>query len=195
MWMVMASVLLSGCGGGGGLWTMNWPYGASWDRHNFLSTPHRPLTILLEDTVTKDVVWKLDIPVNKMAVVDFEHEVDWTPGLQPAMPAYVVYWSIVDPGAKVGTMDHEQKLNGNPVLMRMVIRKPGEDAADIPVAQPATEPDTGPAPKLDEQPVPTKTPDVVPTKQPKQPAEDVEPDSVEPKPAPPKNKLGGTDAP
>jgi len=117
----LVAVAIAGC-------STRFPYGTSWDRHNFLSTPHQPVTLTLVDTVTGDELWKLNVPVNKMAVVDLEHKDDWTPGQTPAMPAHQIKWGVMDPGEALGSLPHTQQLNGNPVKLKMTLR-PKESAA------------------------------------------------------------------
>ncbi|MBI1367599.1 MAG: hypothetical protein GC162_02980 [Planctomycetes bacterium] len=100
----------------------NFPYGTSWDRHNFVSTPNMPLSLSLVDTVTGQTVWTLDIPVNQQAVVDLEHNQDWVAAQSPATPAHEVRWKVMSLGTLADNVDNHQKLNGNPVLLKVMIR-------------------------------------------------------------------------
>lgn len=104
------------------------PYMASYDRHNFVSTPHHPVSVELLDTVTDEIVWRLDVPVYKKAVVDLEHTSDWNETQQGSLPAYRVSWKVMNIGDNVNVLDQKQNLAGNPVLLRYVIR----DAPELP---------------------------------------------------------------
>lgn len=112
----VALLTLAGC-------STKFPYGTSWDRHNFVSTAHMPLTLTLVDTITGDTVWTLDVPVGKQAVVDFEHDEDWTAAQSPATPPSSMRWQVLDLDSAVANLDNEQKLSGNPVLLKVSVRE------------------------------------------------------------------------
>lgn len=105
----------------------HFPYGMSLDKHNFVSTPHMPLTLTLVDTYSGDTVWSLDVPVNKMAVVNFDHSDHWTAAQPAALPAKKIKWDIFEPDRRYGFLKNEQKLSGNPVLLKVSIREKGDE--------------------------------------------------------------------
>jgi hypothetical protein len=122
----VAFMTLAGC-------STKFPYGTSWDRHNFVSTAHMPLTLTLVDTVTGDTVWALDIPVGKQAVVDFEHDQDWTAAQSPATPASSMRWQILDLDSAIANLENEEQLSGNPVLLKVSVRELAQATEPVPV--------------------------------------------------------------
>lgn len=177
--------LLAGC-------SANFPYGRSMDRHNFVSDPHMPKTILLIDSMTKQEVTRWDIPVGKKLVVDLEHEADWTASMNVAEPAHRLTWVIIDVDHRFYSPTHENHLalSGNPVYLRMYDtrkappRPQGAVPATSPTAAPAApvKPDIdlplAPPPPKETQPRPVET-DLQPNREPIKPA-DVPPPAVEP---------------
>jgi hypothetical protein len=145
--LCLLAAIATGC-------STRFPYGTSWDRHNFVSTKTQPLSLTLKDTVTGENIWQLDIPVGKMAVLDFEHDTDWVPGQTTGLPAEKLSWGLFDPGSIVNTLDHEMALPGHAVLLKVEIRKPGLDEVAQPPADAApvvpvvpVEPAPAPAPQ------------------------------------------------
>ena len=122
---IVTLMTLAGC-------STKFPYGTSWDRHNFVSTAHMPLTLTLVDTVTGDTVWSLDIPVGKQAVVDFEHTEDWTAGQSPAVPPNSMRWQVLDLDSAVANLENKQPLNGNPVLLKVSVRELAQATEPMP---------------------------------------------------------------
>ena len=116
----------------------SFPYGASLDRHNFLSTPSNPLSLALEDAITGEELLRIDVPVGKMLVIDFERRVDWAPAQTPGLPAHRVEWDIVEPDRVVKAyLSNGMDLPGNPVRMRMLHHAPVSVAdANLPRYQP-----------------------------------------------------------
>jgi len=115
---VAAMALCTGC--------VHFPYGQSLNRHNFVSTPQMPVTLQLLDTMTGETVWELEVPINKMAVVDLDHDARWTAAQTPHMPATEIRWGIFEPSQRVGMLNEKKPLSGNPVLLKYVIRERGE---------------------------------------------------------------------
>ena len=113
--LLVGAMLFAGC-------TTRFPYGRSADRHNFVSTRHQPLSLSLSDTTTGETIWTLDVPIGKMAVVEFDHNTDWVPAQSPALPAEKMYWDLFEPGSLIGTLRHEQDLPGRPVIMHVRVR-------------------------------------------------------------------------
>ncbi|MAE59944.1 MAG: hypothetical protein CMJ49_01155 [Planctomycetaceae bacterium] len=138
---LIALTLAGGC-------SAHWPYGMSWDRHNFMSSHVFPMNLELVDTVTDESLWYLEIPVGKQAIVDFEHDQDWTPGLTPAIPAKHMVWSVQDVGAiigplgQLGTFANKLDLPGNPVLLKISKRDTFEVSDPNAIEPPTTEPTT-----------------------------------------------------
>lgn len=139
---VAGLVALTGCAA-----NVNFPYWASLDKHNFVSTPNMPLTLTLVNSNTGQTVWSLDVPVGKMAVVDFDGDARWTPAQTPGMPADKIQWDLFDPGDRIGTLDYEKELDGGPVVLKVSVRStevepgPGEPAESAEEAKSADEPD------------------------------------------------------
>jgi len=150
-----------------GCWTTRWPYGMSLDRHNFISTPSMPLTVVLRDTVTKEDLLRLEVPVGQELVIDLEHEADRTPALTRALPAESVSWEFFDVNRKIpvaGQLKHEMDLPGNNVLLKVVVREPVSAEAPegmapapgagmepaVPIYTPPAEAEEGPAEGDDE---------------------------------------------
>jgi hypothetical protein len=101
------------------------PYGASFDRHNFVSTPSRPMTIILEDALTREELLRIDVPIGKKVVIDFDHKTDWAAGPSSAMPAEEVRWQVFPPDKTFsGKLRNQMRLSGNPVRIRQEIREP-----------------------------------------------------------------------
>ena len=109
------------------------PFGYSFDRHEFLSTYDRPMTIVLERRSDGQELWRKDIPVGQRLVMEFGRESDdtregVTMGLESHMPADWVTWELVDDPNS--WMDNELanrvELDGEPIRMRMVIRQTKE---------------------------------------------------------------------
>ncbi len=163
--VLVAGLNLTGC--------MMGPYGQSIDKHDFYSTVQMPVTLELWDRMTNEIIWQLDVPVNKKAVVQLEHATTTTMSQTPATNPTSIKWSIYEPGSLSIRLKNQMELDGNPVLLKYVIRdtpeavatgmpiivsEPVVDAApavaDIPaVKSPATDipvarsPATTPAPK------------------------------------------------
>ncbi len=136
------TISLTGCNGPGAF-----PLGQSLDQHHFVSRPHLPMTIELKDTVTGEIVWKLDIPVDKEGIVRLDRERIGGNHFTGGSPATAIQWGIYDIGSGV-TDDWQftQELNGNPVMLNMVIR-------DAPESPPAETPvSTTPHPKTKPHP-------------------------------------------
>jgi hypothetical protein len=180
-----AVVVLAGC-------TTRFPYYASFDRHNYISTPRQPLSLTLVDTLTGETLWHLDVPPGKMAVVDFEHKTDWVASQSPALPAEKITWDIVDPGDVIGWLEHEQKLSGNPVLLKVAVLESALKPVPVTAPEPGVAPAGPPPGPVIVQPEPdlrgeTPKPAVAPTPvpkpvtQPPQPA----PAPAQPQPLPP----------
>jgi outer membrane biosynthesis protein TonB len=118
------------------------PYGMSLDRHNFISTPHQPLTVSVKDTITGEELLRVDIPVYKQLLIDFEHKHDWTPAQTPGLPAESVTWEIIDAdrlmagGMIGGDLKNRLELPGNPVKIVVDVRD-DESVAGVPTYQPA----------------------------------------------------------
>lgn len=117
---------------------VKFPYGSSIDKHNFVSTPSRPLTISVEDALTRDELLRIDVPVGKKLVIDFGHKTDWSGGPSSAMSAETVRWQVLPPGKTFkGQLRNEMALSGNPVRMKVTIREPQSMIdADAPDYQP-----------------------------------------------------------
>lgn len=131
---ILTIVLLIGAAG-----CTKFPYGASFDRHNFLSTPSRPLTVSIEDALTREELVRIDVPIGKKVVIDFDHEIDWSAGPSSAMPAEEVRWEVFPPNKKMsGPLRNKMVLSGNPVRMKVTVREP-QSMEDL------TEPDYQPS--------------------------------------------------
>jgi hypothetical protein len=156
-----------------GLDSARFPYGASKDRHNFLSTEHRPIDLMLIDTVTGEQVWELSVPVGRMAIVDLDHKEDWNTSLYGSAPAFRIRWQIMDPGALIAYLDEKQELDGHPVVLKMQIRE-RTTVASGPRAEPPRPSAVG-APVV--QPQPTET--VAPAR----PQVERRPEEIEPAPS------------
>jgi len=146
------------------------PYGMSLDRHNFISTPHQPLTVSIKDTITGEELLRVDVPIYKQLLIDFEHKHDWTPAQGPALPAEVVHWEVIDAdrlmaGGPSGILKNRLDLPGNPVKIVVDVRE-AESLAAAPTYQPAgtdTSGSSGPAAPtyqpVEPQPEPAPQPD------------------------------------
>lgn len=122
---------------------VKFPYGASFDRHNFVSTPARPLTIILEDALTREELLRVDVPVGKKLVMDFDHKTDWAAGPSSGLAAEEVRWQVFPPDKTFsGTLRNHMRLTGNPVRMRQEIRE-SESMTDA--REPDYQPTEGPA--------------------------------------------------
>lgn len=116
--VIVFASLCAGC--------VHFPYGQSHDKHNFTSTPHMPLSVAVVDTISGETVWKMDVPINKKLVIDFDHKQQWTSDQGVHMPATRVRWQVFDPDEKLGLLWNDQELTGNPVVMKVSIREKGE---------------------------------------------------------------------
>jgi len=120
---VLIAALVAGC-------STKFPYGISWDRHNFSSDYHLPKHVELIDTTNGETVWETDVPVGKQLVIDLQHDAKWTPNMSPATPATAMRWEIHDHGSFVSVLDNYKELSGNPVLLKMTIAERSVQAED-----------------------------------------------------------------
>lgn len=116
--MIVGGLLSGGC--------THFPTGSSLDKHMYVSTPEMPLSLKLLDTSTGEVVWSLDVPIYKKAVIDLDHDDKWTPAQTPHIPATEIKWGIFEPDSRFGQLENSQKLSGNPVLLKVSIREAEE---------------------------------------------------------------------
>ncbi len=128
VWLLGLALMITatGCSKGG-------PYGMSWDRHEFQSSVTLPKTIIIRDTTAGEDLIRIDIPVRKKLVIDFEHQHTWITTQTGAHPAESVSWQLIDPSdwqPIVGKLKHRMELSGNNVIIKQVIR----DTADVPTA-------------------------------------------------------------
>ena len=196
MLALAAGLLLGGCN----TYT-NLGFVSSRDMHPFVSSRYLPKTLMLLDVTTGDTVWKLDIPMDKMAVVQFKHEGRYLASLYPASPADEIRWEVFDDqGTRIGYLPNSQKLNGDPVLLKVTIT-PKPVAAPDSTEKPA--PTTAPVDGKAAVPVPAPTPGPAPATVPEKPADPKvappapapAPAPAPPAPAPPEKKpLGANDA-
>ncbi len=117
------------------------PYGRSIDRHNFMSTPDMPLSVSIKDTISGEELLRVDVPVYKQLILDFEHKHDWTPAQTPGLPAEYVTWQVVDAGRLLvggvdGKLKNRMDLRGNPVIVKVDIRdhEPADGTPEYPSA-------------------------------------------------------------
>lgn len=132
MTIVTAVLLTCGCARS---YSAKFPYGRSIDRHNFVSTPHLPLTVTLKDTVTGEELLRIDVPVYKQLIIDLEHKKDWNATLTPALPAEYCTWDVVDSGRNIaanikGQLRNRLDLPGNPVILKVDVRE-AESATQV----------------------------------------------------------------
>ena len=122
------------------------PYGISWDRHNFHSYPYQQKIVSIVSQQTNETLWRLEVPVNKMAVVDLGSQ-SWASGTY----ATEVAWEVFKPNAFIGVLANKQELPGHPVKIVVDVRTPESwrpAAAAAPAPAPAMEeapPETQPA--------------------------------------------------
>ena len=130
------------------------PYGISWDRHNFASYPYQQKIVSIVSQQTNETLWRLEVPVNKMAVVDLGSQ-SWASGTY----ATEVAWEVFKPNAFIGVLANKQELPGHPVKIVVDVRTPESwrpAAAAAPAPAPAMEeapPETQPA----EEPAPAES--------------------------------------
>lgn len=104
------------------------PYGYSYDRHEFLSTPERPVTIVIEQQSDGAELWRLDIPVNQKAVIDLGRDDDGiVTGVESHLPARYVHWGLYEPTAWPNrSLPQKAELPGERIRMRFIIRESAE---------------------------------------------------------------------
>lgn len=131
---LVTMTLAAGC-------STHFPYGVSWDRHNFVSEYHLPKHVALVDTATGKTVWEKDVPVGQQLVIDLEHDNDWTAGQSPASPAKSMKWDILPLDSVFDTLKNEQKLNGHPVMLKVTIQQKTAAAEPVPTAADVKKPE------------------------------------------------------
>jgi hypothetical protein len=152
------------------------------DMHPFVSSAFLPKTLTLVDTLTGETVWSLDVPMGKLAVLQFKHQSTYVKSLVPATPADEIRWEVFDDvGTRIGYLPNSQKLNGDPVLLKVTItpkERVAQAATPVPAPTPATEP-AAPAPAP--APAPATDPAAPPPPAPAAPATPAPPAPEEPK--------------
>ncbi|MHC4996163.1 MAG: hypothetical protein ACYTGQ_14045 [Planctomycetota bacterium] len=132
------------------------PFGASYDKHSFLSTPSQPLTVQLIDTFSGQTIWTLDIPVGMKGVVDLGIGSGMLQG-NPPNHAKEIRWGIFKPdqGTSYESLPQKMPLSGNPVMLNLVVRDPEPYTA--PDVTPAiVPPPTAAAPEPEPEPAPVQ---------------------------------------
>lgn len=116
--------------------------GCSADRSVFESTPFRPARVEVVDTLNRETLWAMDVPVRQKLVVDFDTRKakEWEAFDAPREPARFLRWKLYPIGARKAFFDGYYvgkpldegtvELEGNPIMLNYQIR-PRED--DIPV--------------------------------------------------------------
>jgi hypothetical protein len=118
-----AALLISGCT------SVKFPQGASTGMHIYVSTPHSPKELTVVDTVTRETLWVLPIPVNHKAAVHFAYGKTWLPTTTGAGGPQVMRWGVftLDQDYVMGTLANQQMLSGNPVRIEVNVRKKARD--------------------------------------------------------------------
>jgi len=168
------------------------PYGGSWDRHNWVSTPSMPLTVTLKDVITGEELLKVDIPVRMMLVMDLDHKQDWTASQGGALPAETVEWEVLPVDTILpGSLANKKELSGNEVIIKVTVRDAETEDAATMQYQPIENGEGNGSPTYTPQGPATRE-----VSQPEAPVDDPEMQSDTGVSSPPSNNdLGADDAP
>lgn len=147
-----------------------WPWAESRDGHVFKSTQMSPKSVLIHDLVTRQVVYRIDIPVGHTCKIKFEtdesrtHSLEVVPTQKRMRYVFFDYASPSDMPVKIAGEEKVVPL-ANAVRMEVIIR----DTPDIPeptvpsLIEPSGQqapPATAPAPVAPQpQPAPATQPD------------------------------------
>jgi hypothetical protein len=118
-----AALLISGCT------SLRFPQGSSNGMHIYVSTPHSPKELTVVDTVTREPIWILPIPVNHKAAIQFQYGKTWLPTTTGASGPQVLRWGVftLDQDYVMGELANQQVLSGNPVRIEVNVRKKPRD--------------------------------------------------------------------
>ena len=121
-WMALMCVLTALCG----CTSLKFPQYASNGMHIYVSTPHSPKELVVVDTITKETLWVLPVPVNRKAAVQFKYGATWLPTTTGATGPETMHWGVfnLDQDYILGELANQQVLSGNPVRIEVSIRKP-----------------------------------------------------------------------
>lgn len=91
--------------------------GLSIDRHTFRSTPLRPVSLKLVEEASGKPLWMLDVPVNKMVVVQMNHTKTFIESGYGKVPPIGISWNIFAPDDDFGYLANNMPLPGTPVKL------------------------------------------------------------------------------
>ena len=122
----------------GGCWTTNFPYMTSMDRHNFASTPTRPLNVKLKDVVTGEYPVDVDVPVDMKLVIDIEHDGGSdSPTATGTYAPIAVEWEVLKADTMLaGELANKIELQRHPVMLVVTVRDLKPDEIGAPAYQP-----------------------------------------------------------
>ena len=142
------------------------------DRHVFYSNPYSPKTVMLRDTMARQVIWSKIVPVYHTLTIDLDHPGESMPWKVGKIPATKMSWWLHDEVTKKRISAGKVALGGTPVMLDVDIRDvPEYPAGYIPPVM-AIAPLTPPSPQ------PVVLPDI-PKPQPPTVPKEPEPDILD----------------
>lgn len=117
---------------------------ASLDRQEFKSTPHRPVTVLVEDQLTDELLWSFDVPTYHMLVLFTPAEGDvplhWQSQDIPVSSMSWELWDLRRQWWELTTVSSGKvEIPGHPILVRSQLRERGELPDTLPTSPEGTD--------------------------------------------------------
>ena len=156
--------------------------GCSMDKHVFVSSVDKPMSVALVDHHRDRTLWEMDIPVQHKLVLDFDRPYEFEPLRANMEPATKMSWRLYNLSPKLGrhipTEWHRRDLPGTPFMIKVSLRPAPEFPPELQPTEPpppatmrtlstetdtmpsTTGPDTAPAAEMDT--LPAMEPDTAP---------------------------------
>ena len=120
--LAAALITLTACSAG-------FPRGSSTDWDITTSQGHNQWRVAIQDTITGQELWAIDVPDGQSLVIDLATDNYRKPTQTGSLPAESLKWDLFDIDGSVGTLSNTLQLPGNPVLIRKTLRTPDSQPA------------------------------------------------------------------
>ena len=113
--------------------------GCSMDKHVFVSSVDKPMSVALVDTHRDRTLWEMDIPVYHKLVLDFDRPLEFEPIRANMEPATKLSWRLYNLNPKAGRYIpvewNSRDLPGTPFVIRVSLRPAPEFPPEFRLAE------------------------------------------------------------